>query len=87
MPPSTNTWRGSRRAFKDQDGLETRARRLTQDLALALQGALLLQHAPDFVAEAFCRSRLGSDAGAVFGTLARDLALEKILARAGGAEG
>ncbi|MBI3146897.1 MAG: isovaleryl-CoA dehydrogenase [Betaproteobacteria bacterium] len=74
-------------AFKDQDGLDTRARRLTQDLALALQGALLLQHAPDFVAEAFCASRLGSDAGAVFGTLARDLALEKILARAGGAQG
>ncbi len=74
-------------AFKDKEGLETRARRLTQDLALALQAALLLQHAPDFVAEAFCASRLGGDAGAVFGTLAKNLAREEILARAAGAHG
>ena len=70
-------------AFKDQEGLVNRARRLTQDLALALQGALLLQHAPDFVAEAFCESRLGGEAGLVFGTLSRKLALDGILARAG----
>ncbi len=71
-------------AFKDQDGLETRARRLTQDLALALQGALLIQHAPDFVASAFCASRLADEGSQVFGTLPRGTAFGEILARAAG---
>jgi putative acyl-CoA dehydrogenase len=35
-----------------------RARELTQGIALAMQGALLLRHAPAPVAEAFCASRL-----------------------------
>ena len=48
---------------------ETEARRLAQDVALAVQAALLRQHAPDFVFDAFCRSRLGGDWGQAFGTL------------------
>ncbi|HEX2145453.1 MAG TPA: acyl-CoA dehydrogenase family protein, partial [Glycomyces sp.] len=39
------------------------ARRLTEDLGLALQAALLVRHAPTAVADAFCASRLGSDRG------------------------
>jgi ATP-dependent DNA helicase RecQ len=35
------------------------ARRVVEDLALALQGSLLLRHAPPEVADAFCASRLG----------------------------
>jgi putative acyl-CoA dehydrogenase len=69
-------------ALRDNDGLESRARRIAQDLALALQAALLIQHAPDYVAEAFCASRLAGDWGQAFGTLPRHLALEKIVARA-----
>lgn len=58
------------------------ARRLAQDIALALQAALLLQAAPLAVADAFCRSRLGGQWGQVFGTLPSDLHFEALLQRA-----
>ncbi|HZQ59699.1 MAG TPA: isovaleryl-CoA dehydrogenase [Casimicrobiaceae bacterium] len=62
------------------------ARRVTQRIAVLLQAALLLQHAPAFVADAFCASRLAPDiyAGAAFGSLRDHAALEPILARAAG---
>ncbi|MEO6324337.1 MAG: isovaleryl-CoA dehydrogenase [Thermoanaerobaculia bacterium] len=66
----------------DVDRVEARSRRLTQDLALALQASLLVRFAPDFVAEAFCRSRLSQDWGASFGTLPRDVDFDGILERA-----
>jgi putative acyl-CoA dehydrogenase len=34
-----------------------------------MQGALLLQHAPAAVADAFCASRLGDEPGGTFGLL------------------
>jgi len=55
--------------FSDLSQLETRARRLTGLLAVGLQASLLVQHAPNVVADAFCASRLGGDGGMVFGTL------------------
>ena len=58
------------------------ARRLAQEIALALQAALLLQSAPLAVGEAFCRSRLGGEWGQVFGTLPSDLNFEALLERA-----
>ena len=47
------------------------ARILTQRIALAMQGALLVRFAPEFVSAAFCASRLAATAfgGGVFGTL------------------
>ncbi len=45
------------------------ARRVVEDLALALQGSLLVRHAPAPVADAFCASRLNGEAGRVYGTL------------------
>jgi putative acyl-CoA dehydrogenase len=48
---------------------EAQARRLVERLALALQGALLVRHGPEPVAEAFGASRLGGDWGRAFGTL------------------
>ncbi|MCL4811492.1 MAG: isovaleryl-CoA dehydrogenase [Vicinamibacteraceae bacterium] len=45
------------------------ARRLVERLALALQAALLVKHAPSFVADAFCRSRLAEGGHHHFGTL------------------
>jgi putative acyl-CoA dehydrogenase len=48
---------------------ESEARRITESLALALQGALLVRHAPAAVADAFCASRLGRDWGRTLGTL------------------
>ena len=61
---------------------EIDARRLAQDVALAVQAALLRQHAPDFVFDAFCRSRLGGDWGQTFGMLASNAAFDEIVARA-----
>jgi putative acyl-CoA dehydrogenase len=48
---------------------ESGARRAAEQLALALQGALLVRHAPDAVADAFCRTRLAGEHGHSFGTL------------------
>ena len=63
--------------------VEMQARTLTQGIALAVQAALLLRHAPPAVAEAFCRSRLEPNHwGAAFGTLAPDTDFAAILARA-----
>ncbi|WP_142143536.1 acyl-CoA dehydrogenase family protein [Streptomyces sp. SLBN-31] len=66
----------------DLDGIEARARRLTERLALVLQGSLLVRFAPPEVADAFCASRLGGDAGAAFGTLPHTLNLKPVVNRA-----
>ncbi len=61
---------------------EAQARRLVEQLALALQGALLVQYAPPAVADAFCASRLADGGGRQFGTLPRGLELAAICERA-----
>ena len=61
---------------------EVEARRLAQDIALAVQAALLCQHAPPFVFDAFCRSRLGGSWGQAFGTLPADCDFEALINRA-----
>jgi putative acyl-CoA dehydrogenase len=66
----------------DLEGIEARARRLTERLALVLQGSLLVRFAPPEVADAFCASRLGGDGGAAFGTLPHSLDLASIVDRA-----
>lgn len=57
------------------------ARRLTEDLALALQGSLLVRHAPAAVADAFCASRLEPGAGRNYGTLPDGVDTAAIVAR------
>ncbi|MFF4086101.1 acyl-CoA dehydrogenase family protein [Streptomyces nigra] len=66
----------------DLEGIEARARRVTERLALVLQGSLLVRFAPSDVADAFCATRLGGDAGAAFGTLPHSLARESLVERA-----
>jgi len=61
---------------------EAEARRLAQDVALAVQGALLAQTAPAAVVGAFCASRLGGDWGHAFGTLGAGVDFDAIIARA-----
>jgi putative acyl-CoA dehydrogenase len=48
---------------------ETRARRVVQRMAVALQGSLLIRYGDPAVADAFCASRLGGDWGQSLGTL------------------
>jgi putative acyl-CoA dehydrogenase len=66
----------------DPDTAELGARRLASQMALCLQGALLVQHAPDAVADAFCASRLGGQMGGTFGLLPRGLEYAEIVQRA-----
>jgi putative acyl-CoA dehydrogenase len=61
---------------------EEGARALTQDLALAVQASLLARHAPRFVFEAFCASRLERGLGGAFGTLAPNAPLDALIERA-----
>ncbi|HEY8709667.1 MAG TPA: acyl-CoA dehydrogenase family protein, partial [Burkholderiaceae bacterium] len=61
---------------------EAGARHLAQDVALAVQGSLLQRHAPDFVFDAFCRSRLSGQGAQVFGTLPADVDVDAIIRRA-----
>jgi putative acyl-CoA dehydrogenase len=57
-------------------------RRLAERIALTVQAALLVQHAPPEVADAFCASRLGGESGVAFGTLPRGLDHRFIIERA-----
>ncbi|MDX3072248.1 acyl-CoA dehydrogenase family protein [Streptomyces sp. MI02-7b] len=66
----------------DLEGIEGRARRVVERMALVLQGSLLVRFAPAEVSDAFCASRLGGDWGATFGTLPRGLDLEAVVERA-----
>ena len=67
------------------DGLtdEVEARVLARDVALAVQAALLRQHAPDFVFQAFCDSRIASgDSLGAFGSLHRATPFDALIQRA-----
>jgi putative acyl-CoA dehydrogenase len=65
---------------------EASARRLVESLALVLQGALLVRHAPAAVADAFCASRLAADGeprgGLALGTLPPGLDTRAVVERA-----
>lgn len=68
--------------FSDLTNLEFRARIIVEKFALLLQAATLLKTAPDFVAEAFCLSRLSENKNLNFGTLPVSIKVEKIIERA-----
>jgi putative acyl-CoA dehydrogenase len=60
---------------------EFEARRLVENLAVALQASLLVRNAPSSVADAFCAGRLGQG-GRVYGTLPPGTDADAILERA-----
>lgn len=64
------------------DDVEMRARRLVEMLAKALQGSVLIKHAPTYMSDAYCASRLAGDHGDEYGTLASGTDFNAILARA-----
>ncbi len=61
---------------------ESQARSFARDLVLALQAALLIEHAPAAVADAFCASRLADNRGGAFGMLPRGADMQAIVVRA-----
>ena len=66
----------------DPAELEYRARGLVDRIAVGLQAALLVQHAPAFVADAFCRSRLDSRGHHQYGALPVGVDCAAIIERA-----
>jgi len=71
-----------RKELTDLDQLPLRARRLTERMALLLQGSLLLRDGDPAVADAFVRSRLAGDWGVAYGTLPAGVDTAAILERA-----
>ncbi len=63
-------------------GDEFGARRLAERIVVAVQGALLLRHAPAYVADAFVRSRIARDVGGAYGRLEAGVDCGAILERA-----
>ncbi len=61
---------------------EATARSLVERMALALQGSLLVRHAPAALADAFCATRIAGDWGRSFGALPASVDSSAILARA-----
>jgi putative acyl-CoA dehydrogenase len=70
-----------RAELADREQLEHRARRLVEDLALALQASLLVRFSPPAVADAFCAARLGGAGGLAYGTLPAGADTAAIVAR------
>jgi putative acyl-CoA dehydrogenase len=73
--------RGLKDRLTDAGDLEYRARSLAGDLALALQGSLLVRYGHPAVADAFTATRLDGRWGTVFGTLPRGLDVAAIMQR------
>ncbi|MFO1217302.1 MAG: isovaleryl-CoA dehydrogenase [Burkholderiaceae bacterium] len=71
-----------RNEFTDHAEMEYRARDVVDRMALAMQAALLVQHAPAGVADAFCASRLEGTGQRLFGTLPRGVDCAAIIERA-----
>jgi putative acyl-CoA dehydrogenase len=70
-----------RAELRDVDELESRARRLVEGMALALQGSLLVRYGDPAVADAFCASRLAGDRAGAFGTLPKGIDTARIIER------
>ena len=66
----------------DLGAAQYQARKIAEDICLALQGALLVRHGHPAVAEAFLASRFGGQWGGAFGTLPAGLDLGPIIERA-----
>ncbi|BBY17575.1 acyl-CoA dehydrogenase family protein [Mycolicibacterium litorale] len=71
-----------KQALGDVETIQYRARKVAEDICLALQGALLVRHGHPAVAEAFLATRLDRRWGGAFGTLPVGLDLDSILDRA-----
>jgi putative acyl-CoA dehydrogenase len=65
----------------DLETIESRARRVVEKMALALQGSLLVRYGDEATADAFCASRLSGDWGQAFGTLPAGTDFARIIER------
>jgi putative acyl-CoA dehydrogenase len=65
----------------DIETIESRARRIVEGMAVALQASLLVRYGDPAVADAFCASRLSGDWGNAFGTLPAGTDFSSIIER------
>jgi putative acyl-CoA dehydrogenase len=65
----------------DIDTIQSRARRIVERMAIALQASLLVRYGDPAVADAFCASRLSGDWGHAFGTLPAGTDFGRIIER------
>jgi putative acyl-CoA dehydrogenase len=68
--------------LNDLRDFEFRARDVVDRMALALQASLLVRHAPAFVSDAFCRSRLEQRGQHNYGSLPRGVDCAALIGRA-----
>ena len=73
---------GLRSDLGDLDTIQYRARKVAEDISLALQGSLLVRHGHPAVADAFLATRMAGEWGGAFGTLPTGLDLSPIIERA-----
>jgi putative acyl-CoA dehydrogenase len=73
--------RGIRDRLTDLEGIEFRARRIVEQMAIALQASLLVRHGEPAVADAFLATRLRGDSGRALGTLPRGVDCVRIVER------
>jgi putative acyl-CoA dehydrogenase len=72
---------GLKPQFDDLESIQYRARKVTEDIAIALQGSLLVRHGHPAVAEAFLATRMDGSWGGAYGTMPAGLDLAPILER------
>ena len=70
------------KSLRDLQDFEYRARDVVDRMALAIQASLLVRHAPTFISDAFCHSRLEQQGHHNYGTLPRGVDVAAIIARA-----
>jgi putative acyl-CoA dehydrogenase len=71
-----------RTGLADLETIEYRARKVAEDITLALQASLLIRYGHPAVTEAFLATRMARDWGGAFGTLPTGLDLAPIIERA-----
>lgn len=71
-----------RSSLADMATIEYRARKVAEDISLALQGSLLVRYGHPAVTDAFLATRMAGDWGGAFGTLPSGLDLGPIIERA-----
>ena len=71
-----------RLASLERDDPQFLARRIVEDMGLALQASLLVRSAPAYVSDAFCAARLGGDGSTTYGTLPAGVDAKAIIDRA-----
>jgi putative acyl-CoA dehydrogenase len=67
--------------LRDSEAAEAQSRRIVESIAISLQASLMLRHAREHAADAYCASRLEGNWGRAFGTLAAGVPCKDIAER------